>query len=130
MYRIENFSVHIGELGRDRMVRVYLPGDYDEKEDKRYAVLYMQDGHNLFYEETASFGEAWRIQDAVSAIEKEGRDGIIVVGVDCNLDGGRPDEYSPWVNENLSEFIPSSSLKSGGGEGDLYVDFLVKTTYR
>lgn len=127
MYRIENFSVHIGELGRDRMVRVYLPGDYDEKEDKRYAVLYMQDGHNLFYEETASFGEAWRIQDAVSAIEKEGRDGIIVVGVDCNLDGGRPDEYSPWVNENLSEFIPSSSLKSGGGEGDLYVEFLVKT---
>lgn len=127
MYRIENFSIHIDQLGRDRMVRVYLPGDYDEREDKKYAVLYMQDGHNLFYEETASFGEAWRIQDVVSNIEKQGRDGIIVVGVDCNLDGGRIDEYSPWVNDNLSEFIHSKTLQVAGGEGDLYVEFLVKT---
>lgn len=126
MYRIENFTIHIGELGRDRTVRVYLPGDYDE-EDKRYAVLYMHDGQNLFSEETASFGEAWRIQNALSKIEQEGRNGIIVVGIDCNLEGGRPDEYSPWVNEKLAEFIPSSSLQSGGGEGDLYVEFLVKT---
>ena len=104
MYIIENFNVHIEQLGRDRMVRVYLPEDYDEREDKRYAVLYMHDGHNLFFDDTASYGDAWRVQNAVNNIEKQGRDGIIVVGIDCNLNGGRLDEYSPWENKKLKEF--------------------------
>lgn len=127
MYIIENFNVHIEQLGRDRMVRVYLPEDYDEREDKRYAVLYMHDGHNLFFDDTASYGDAWRVQNAVNNIEKQGRDGIIVVGIDCNLNGGRLDEYSPWVNEDLSKLTPSLKLKKAGGEGEQYVEFIVKT---
>lgn len=47
MYRIENFEVEIKELNRKRMVRVYLPNDYDKNPNKK--VMYMNDGHNLFY---------------------------------------------------------------------------------
>lgn len=127
MYRIENFNVHIQELNRDRTVRVYLPGDYDDKKEKRYAVLYMHDGHNLFFEETSAYGGIWAVQEAVRNIEKQGKDGIIVVGIDCDPYGRRLDEYSPWVNENLSELTPTLNLVSAGGEGDLYVEFLVKS---
>ena len=47
MYCIENFEVEIKELNRKRMVRVYLPNDYDKNPNKK--VMYMNDGHNLFY---------------------------------------------------------------------------------
>ncbi|MCB6314258.1 alpha/beta hydrolase-fold protein, partial [Gordonibacter pamelaeae] len=37
------------------MLHIYLPQDY-EQGNKRYPVLYMFDGHNLFYDEDATFG--------------------------------------------------------------------------
>ena len=54
MYRIENFEVEIKELNRKRIVRVYLPNDYDKNLNKHYKVLSMHDGHNLYYKETSS----------------------------------------------------------------------------
>lgn len=33
---------------KKRRAYVYLPDDYDESEERRYPVLYMFDGHNLF----------------------------------------------------------------------------------
>lgn len=53
MYNIE---VEIKELNRKRIVRVYLPNDCDENLYKHYKVMYMHDGHNLFYKETSAFG--------------------------------------------------------------------------
>lgn len=119
--------MHIKELDRDRMVRVYLPMNYNENKNERYSVLYMQDGHNLFYKETSSFGGIWNAQKALSDLEKETGKGIILVGIDCNNKGGRFDEYSPWVNPELDKIIPSRKERNAGGEGSLYVDFLVNT---
>ncbi|WP_195988772.1 alpha/beta hydrolase-fold protein [Clostridium sp. D53t1_180928_C8] len=129
MYRIENFEVEIKELNRKRMIRVYLPNDYDKNVNKYYKVMYMHDGHNLFYKETSAYGGIWDIQNSMSKSEESGNDGIIVVGIDCNNETtfGRLDEYSPWVNENLKKFIPSRSIEIAGGEGDLYVEFLVNS---
>lgn len=127
MYRIENFEVEIKELNRKRIIRVYLPNDYDKNLNKHYKVLYMHDGHNLYYKETSSYGGIWDIQGTMSKSEASGKDGIIVVGIDCNGDGGRLDEYSPWVNENLKTLTPSLGLDKAGGEGDLYLEFLVNS---
>src|SRR6267143_320594 len=41
-------SFHSKTLNNDRDVVVYLPPGYESNEHKRYAVLYLQDGQNLF----------------------------------------------------------------------------------
>jgi metallo-beta-lactamase class B len=100
------------ELGRTRRVWVYLPPGYTTNA-KRYPVLYMHDGQNLFDNATGFAGE-WGIDETLDSLAAAGDKGVIVVAVDH---GGtkRFDEYSPWKN-----------AKYGGGEGDKYVEFLVK----
>ena len=129
MYRIENFEVEIKELNRKRMIRVYLPNDYDKNLNKHYKVMYMHDGHNLFYKETSAYGGIWDIQSAMNKSEANGNDGVIVVGIDCNSENieGRLNEYSPWVNNNLKELTPGMGIYKAGGEGKLYGEFLVNS---
>ncbi len=103
----------IPQLNRKRRVWVYLPPDYATT-DKRYPVLYMHDGQNLFDNETSSFGE-WQIDETLNKLYNQGDYGCIVIGID-NGGSKRLDEYSPWKNPEY-----------GGGEGDEYMDFIVKT---
>ena len=49
--------VHITPYHLDRMLHIYLPDDYEESE-ARYPVMYMYDGHNLFYNEDATYGKS------------------------------------------------------------------------
>jgi len=107
----ENFP--IPQLNRTRRIWVYLPPGYDSS-SKSYPVLYMQDGQNLFDARTSFSGE-WKVDEWLNAIIENGHEGVIVVGID---NGGehRITEYSPWVN---SEY--------GGGEGELYADFITQT---
>ena len=108
----ENFF--IPQLDRKRKVWVYLPPDY-ETSTKRYPVIYMQDGQNLFNEQTSFSGE-WKVDETMNALFNAGDYGAIIVAVE---NGGwrRLDEYSPWYNNQLE----------AGGEGEKYAEFLVKT---
>ena len=101
------------QLNRTRRIWIYLPPDY-ETSDKRYPVIYMQDGQNLF-DAYYSFSGEWEVDESMNKMFDEGDKGAIVVGID---NGGalRIDEYSPWVNSTY-----------GGGEGRAYVDFLTET---
>ncbi len=101
------------ELGRSRRVWIYLPPGYSSG-STRYPVLYMHDGQNVFDNATSFVGE-WGVDETLDSLNALGDKDVIVVAVDH---GGtkRFDEYSPWKN-----------AKYGGGEGDKYVDFLVKT---
>ena len=106
-------SFLIPQLGRTRKIWIYLPPDY-ESGKKKYPVIYMQDGQNLFDNSTSFSGE-WEIDETLNQLFSEGDYGAIVVGVD-NGGSHRIDEYTPWKNSQY-----------GGGEGDLYSDFLAKT---
>ncbi len=101
------------QLGRTRRVWIYLPPGYRTSQ-RRYPVLYMQDGQNLFDAATSYAGE-WGVDETLDSLRRRGDGGTIVVGVD---NGGtrRFDEYDPWHNGRF-----------GGGEGDAYLDFLVHT---
>ena len=48
-------------LGRRHRIRVYLPPGYRENTLKRYPVLYMQDGQNLFFPDEAFLGQDWQV---------------------------------------------------------------------
>lgn len=101
------------QLGRTRRIVLYLPPDYATS-GRRYPVIYMQDGQNVFDDSTSNFGE-WGIDETLDSLHALGDPGAIVVAVDH---GGRRrgDEYHPWP-----------SARFGGGEGDRYLDFLART---
>jgi predicted alpha/beta superfamily hydrolase len=115
----EHFEVKMTPLDRTRMVRVYLPEDY-YKTEKRYQVLYMHDGQNLYKDEDAGYGMSWGISDYLDQSNLD----MIVVGIDCNDGHKRLDEYSPWESSEMRKvFAPE--LDGIGGEGKKYIDYLV-----
>lgn len=104
----ENFD--IPQLGRQRRIWIYLPADY-ESSHKKYAVIYMHDGQNLFDAYTSGYGE-WGVDEIMDKLPA--KDQCIIVGIDHGGDN-RMTEYNPYDS------------KFGKAEGQQYVDFLVKT---
>ncbi len=104
---------NIPQLNRNRRIWLYLPPNYNTS-NKSYPVVYMHDGQNLFDKSTSGFGE-WEVDETLNRLAETKKLEFIVVGVDHGGDK-RLDEYSPWKNDAY-----------GGGEGDTYLEFLVKT---
>ncbi len=100
------------ELGNTRDVQVYLPPSY-RRSGRRYPVIYMQDGQNLFDAGTSFAGE-WEVDETMERLSPEGIEAIVVAIPNAGM--ARADEYSPFRQP-----------KSGGGRGDRYLDFLVRT---
>ena len=110
--KIISEKFEIPQLKTSRRIWIYLPKNY-ETSHKKYEVMYLQDGQNLFDDATSYAGE-WQIDETLNKIfEKTGKS-LIVVGID---NGGekRIDELSPFKN-----------AKYGGGNGDNYVKFIVE----
>ncbi len=78
--------------GENRRLHIYLPDDYDAS-DERYPVMYMFDGHNLFFDSDATYGKSWGLKAFLDGWEKK----IIVVGLECSHTGNdRLREYCPY----------------------------------
>lgn len=114
--RVISTAFQMPQLNRTRRVWVYLPNDYATAANKRYPVLYMHDGQNVF-DNCTSFSGEWGVDETLSQLQQQGLDatGSIVVAVD-NGGADRLNELSPWNNPQY-----------GGGQGDQYVDFMVQT---
>lgn len=116
--RIIKSQVTIPQLSGDKPRRLYvsLPEGYEESEE-RYPVLYMFDGHNVFYDEDATYGKSWGMKEY---LEQSGRK-LIVVGVECNTEGNkRLSEYTCFDYDANSYF---GEIKA---QGQVYMDWLVK----
>jgi alpha-glucosidase len=100
-------------LDRKRTIRVYLPPSYATTQ-RRYPVLYMHDGQNLFDNATSYAGE-WGVDESLNALAQSQGLELIVVGIDNGQDK-RIHEMSPWKNPRFGE-----------PEGQAYMDFIVKT---
>jgi predicted alpha/beta superfamily hydrolase len=98
-------------LGRERSVRIYLPPGYADS-NKRYRVLYMHDGQNLFDDRTSFMGE-WGVDESLDQLAREKGLELIVVGID---NGGE---------HRMSELKPWAYPKYGPGEADAYLAFVV-----
>lgn len=99
-------------LDRKRQVRLYLPPGYATS-GKRYPVLYMHDGQNLFDAATSYAGE-WNVDETLDALSKDGKLELIVVGID-NGQQKRMTELNAWTHPRF-----------GTAEGQQYMDFIVK----
>jgi len=110
-------SFHSRILNNDRDVLVYLPANYESDEEKRYPVLYLHDGQNLFDGATSFIpGQEWRIDETAQRLIAAGKiEPLIIVGV-YNTGKDRINEYTPAED-------PKYKL---GGKADLYGRMLVE----
>jgi len=98
-------------LDRERTIRIYLPPGYDAAK-KRYPVLYMHDGQNLF-DATTSYSGEWGVDETLNELAKSRGLELIVVGIDNGAEL-RIHELNPWDNDEF-----------GKGEGRQYMNFVV-----
>ena len=104
-------EVYSPQLETKRDVLVYLPPSYLTTE-RRYPVLYMQDGQNLFDNATSFAGQDWQVDETMERLSGEGYEAI-VVGI---YHGGerRLNEYNPFPGRI-------------NAQGEQYVAFLSET---
>ena len=93
---IQKFNFWFEDVKQDRRIHLYLPDEYEQSHE-RYAVLYMFDGHNLFYDSDATFGKALGLKEFLDNWWKK----LIVVGIECAKDDAtRVREYCPYNIES------------------------------
>lgn len=106
-------DLHSPQLDNDRYILAHLPPSYDGS-DRRYPVLYMHDGQNLFDNATSYAGE-WGVDETMQRLAyEEGLEAIIIALPNMGVE--RVDEYSPFNMPRL-----------GGGRGYDYMRFLAET---
>jgi len=111
---IENF--YMPQLDRYRRLWIYLPPGYD-KGNKKYPVLYMHDGQNLFSDATSFSGE-WGVDETLEELISQKKiPKMIVVGIENSQ--YRMSEYAPFFIHYLQYEID--------GEAQEYGKFLVET---
>lgn len=77
-----------------RRAYIYLPASYRRQQNMHYPVLYMFDGHNVFYDKDATYGKSWGMKEYMDRTRTQ----MLIVAVECNHspDHGRLKEYSPF----------------------------------
>ncbi len=114
--RLLDSAFAMPQLNRKRRIWIYLPKGYASV-GKAYPVLYMQDGQNLFNEQTAANGE-WGVDECLDSLQKITGKECIVVGID-NGNEKRLNEYIPYnFVYNKTEVI---------AEGKEYINFIAQT---
>lgn len=114
---VYKWNVTIPQLSGDMTRRAYiwLPPSYEKEPEKRYPVMYMFDGHNVFFDSDATYGKSWGMEKFMSKTKKD----LIIVAVECNHQGiCRLQEYSPINFEN-------ATLGRIKGKGRTYMKWLV-----
>lgn len=76
---IEYERVEAAGLPPQRLT-IWLPPGYDSS-DKRYPVLYMHDGHNLFDLKNSNFNKIWAADKAMLKVMGQGIEPRIIVGI-------------------------------------------------
>ena len=90
-------------IAGEHRFRVFLPPGYYENTLKRYPVLYMHDGQNLFLKEEAFLGNTWRADEVLTVLDQMNAiEEVIVVGIHPNQ---REREYTLPGYEEYGRFL-------------------------
>lgn len=97
-----------------RLLRIWLPPDYDGRAATRYPVLYLNDGQNLFDPATAFAGVHWQAGETATRLIAERRiRPLIIVGIDNTKIRHR--EYIPYRSQDPRVYL---------AKGKCYPEFL------
>lgn len=103
-------TIYSTELNVEKTIWIYLPKTYYTNPQKKYPVVYMHDGQNLFDESLATYG-CWNIMQTANALNLE----CIIIGI------------AHGNEKRILELTPYKHEKYGGGNGDLYLNFIVNS---
>jgi len=120
--RVDSFP---SKFIKPRNVDIWLPDGYSE--NKKYAVLYMHDGQNLFDATKTWNKQEWRVDEIVSDLtKKDSIKEIIVVGI-WNIPEIRHQDYFPEKAYDLLSQKDKDSLKKYNMtfNADAYLKFIV-----
>jgi predicted alpha/beta superfamily hydrolase len=101
-------------LPHERAILVYLPPGYKQRAARRYPVLYLHDGQNVF-DKATSFGEEWHVDETAQRLIEAGQIEPLIVVAIYNTGEHRIDEYTP-----------TKVAEKGGGNADNYGRMLVE----
>jgi enterochelin esterase-like enzyme len=111
-----------------RTIAVWLPENYDST--KRYPVLYMHDGQNLFDSTVTWNHEEWKVDETITRLIREDKiRSCLVVGI-WNMGNTRWNEYFPqkavgyFSSADMNTF--STTYLKAPLQADDYLKFLVK----
>lgn len=112
--RLEGFRSDILDNSRD--VHVYLPPGYEADSERRYPVLYLHDGQNVFDGATAYVhGQEWRVDESAEELIAAGQiRPIVIVAID-HAGHDRAHEFAPTRDGS----------REAGGHADAYGRFLL-----
>lgn len=108
---------HSKALGNDRNIAVYLPPGYDKQPKRRYPVVYMADGQNVFDGFTSYIpNQEWKADEAAeSLILANAIEPIIIVAID-----------NAGV-ERANEYLPTRDVRAmAGGKAGLFEKMLIE----
>lgn len=117
-------QIELPTYAGNRQIRIYLPPDYATS-DKRYPVIYMTDGQNLYDKKTANAGE-WQMDELMKKLHQQ-RSPItsIVVGID-HAGENRRMEYLPFQYDGIS-YKKQGDGSPTQGKGEQFADWLALT---
>jgi predicted alpha/beta superfamily hydrolase len=105
---IETFEIRSDYLGIVRRIDVWMPPGFRARGPRRYPVLYLNDGQNLFDSARAFAGNTWRVAETATRLVQGARiPPILIVGIDHGAERrGREylpvkDDRNPWASEPL-----------------------------
>ena len=78
---------------KPRDLTVWLPPGYNTNPERRYPVIYMHDGQNMFDQQRSAFNSEWRLDETADSLITTNRiEPLIIVGIDNTPDRRR--EYA------------------------------------
>lgn len=114
-------------------VWVWLPPEYETAKEKRFPVLYMHDGQNLFDKGLTKFNQEWGMDEAIPRMVRQGDlRSWIVVGVQspkARYQALFPQKIYPLLSPDFRKRVEGLETDDPKGPlaGDDYLKFLVGT---
>lgn len=128
--KVDNFE---SQFVQPRNIEIWLPDEYEKNPDKKFAVLYMHDGQNVFSRETAMGKTPWAADSIAAKLISEKRIEPIIIVAAWNSNK-RYVEYFPEKAENyfskeerkkLEDLAKYMGLPAMDFLGDEYLKFMV-----
>ncbi len=137
-----NFS---GQGIKPRDIVIWLPPNYEKEKTKRYPVLYMHDGENIFDPNTSTFGIDWGLDETADSLIKAKKiQDIIIVGIYntvnrsaeyAETDTGRlymkfiVNKLKPFIDKNYRTKPDKINTATGGSSLGGLISFMLVWEY-
>jgi predicted alpha/beta superfamily hydrolase len=130
---------------KPRDVIVWLPPGYDSTLNKRYPVLYLQDGQNLFDPSTSFAGVDWQVDEIADSLIRQGKiEPFIIVGICNTVDRSKEyvpsalsqlytnfilDSVKPFIDKTYKTISEKESTMAGGSSAGGTIAFILAWEY-